>query len=242
MKTFILVLLSVILVQSQVLTVRGPGKIIKHTAYSLMYSENDEQAAWVAYELTQEEASYKRKRKDSFKQDKKISTGSASVNDYKGSGYDKGHLAPAGDMKLTEKIMSESFFMSNMNPQAPRFNRGIWKQLESQVRTWVVNDGTLHVITGPILDKIECKTIGFNYVSIPDYYYKAVVMVNDSVNKGIGFIMPNRKCKNRVKDYVVSIDTIEAILKMDLFYELEDSIENKIESVLDTLLWQWPER
>ena len=104
-------------------------QIVNHLGYSLSYNEKNEQASWVAYELTADQVRGTVKRKDSFRSDPLIKTGSASLSDYKGSGYDRGHLAPAADMKWSTTAMSESFFMSNMSPQLPGFNRGIWKKL-----------------------------------------------------------------------------------------------------------------
>ena len=105
----------------------------------------------VAYELTAQEVQGIVSRSDDFRADPEIITGSAALVDYRGSGYDRGHLAPAADMKWSEEAMSESFYMSNMSPQAPGFNRGIWKSLESRVRSWAVENGTVYVVTGGIL-------------------------------------------------------------------------------------------
>ena len=114
------------------------GETEHQTGYSLEHNEKTEQSFWVAYELTKEEVSGTVKRKDAFRSDPTISTGSAVLSDYKGSGYDRGHLAPAADMKWSKKVMSESFYMSNMSPQDPSFNRGIWKKLEEKVRDWLL--------------------------------------------------------------------------------------------------------
>jgi endonuclease G len=91
------------------------------------------------------------KRKDNFRSDPKVKTGSAALSDYKGSGYDRGHLAPAADFKWSATAMSESFYMSNMSPQVPGFNRGIWKNIESTVRNWAVENDEIYIVTGPVL-------------------------------------------------------------------------------------------
>ena len=109
---------------------------ISHLGYTLSYNEKHEQASWVAYELTAGELRGTIARTDNFKADASVTTGSASLADYRGSGFDRGHLAPAADMKWSREVMSESFFMSNMSPQEPGFNRGIWKKLEGKVRDW----------------------------------------------------------------------------------------------------------
>ncbi len=130
---------------------KNTAAIIHHHGYSLLYSEADEQALWVAYLLTCDETEGEHDRTDNFRADPEILTGSAELSDYKGSGYDRGHLAPAADLKWSSESISDSFYLSNMSPQAPGFNRGIWKELESWVRTKVVENFEIYVVTGPVL-------------------------------------------------------------------------------------------
>ncbi len=101
------------------------GQIVEHTYFTLSYSEDHEQAEWVYYELTPMLINGTQARTDNFRPDPKVSTVSAQLSDYKGSGYDRGHLCPAGDMKLNKTAMSETFYLSNMSPQEASFNRGI---------------------------------------------------------------------------------------------------------------------
>ena len=112
------------------------GEIIRHKYYTLSYNEDHEQANWVHYRLNPTFLNGTTPRINSFKVDPNVSTKSAELSDYKGSGYDRGHLAPAGDMKYSKESMIESFFMSNMSPQNPSFNRGIWRKLEEAIRRW----------------------------------------------------------------------------------------------------------
>ncbi len=112
------------------------GYLIQHTYFTLSYSETNRQAEWVAYNLTPSFINGPQERTDNFKIDPKVKSNPVGSGDYSGSGYDRGHLCPAGDMKLNLTSMSESFYMSNMSPQDPSFNRGIWETLESRVRTW----------------------------------------------------------------------------------------------------------
>ncbi|MBC7655437.1 MAG: DNA/RNA non-specific endonuclease, partial [Oligoflexus sp.] len=141
-------------------------KIITHTGYSLLYNETHEQANWIAYELTKAETNKLFKRTNKFIPDTKVKTGTASDKDYEGSGYDRGHLAPASDMGWSSIAMAESFYYSNMSPQTPSFNRGIWKNLEGLVRTWAVENNSIYIATGPVLTN-ELQTIGANKVSVP---------------------------------------------------------------------------
>jgi len=90
-------------------------------------------------------------------------TQSAVLADYKGSGYDRGHLCPAGDMKLDQHAMDETFFMSNLSPQTPAFNRDKWRELEEQVRKWGRQYDMTFIATGPILDTV-LGTIGENEI------------------------------------------------------------------------------
>ena len=154
MLLFVILIPSLSISQSQPLTLQqllpshtSNHQIIEHSAYILQYNEKYEHAEWVIYLLTQDRVADSFERTDNFRPDPKVITGSASLADYKGSGYDRGHLAPAADMKWSENVMSESFFMSNMSPQKPGFNRGIWKSLESIVRTWAIENNEIYIVT-----------------------------------------------------------------------------------------------
>ncbi|ADK81084.1 DNA/RNA non-specific endonuclease [Sediminispirochaeta smaragdinae] len=154
---------------------RTPENIVHHTGYSLLYSEENEQAVWVAYVLTAEEVAGNFDRNDNFRADSDIVTGSASLSDYKGSGYDRGHLAPAADLKWSRASMNDSFYLSNMSPQAPGFNRGVWKKLEEWVREEATAERAVCVVTGPILTDGPYETIGGNGVTVPKRYYKVLL-------------------------------------------------------------------
>ncbi len=212
--------------------------IISHTAYSLLYNEAHEQANWVAYELTKEETVKQYERSNKFVIDPKVLTGSANNNDYKGSGYDRGHLAPASDMGFSEISMKESFYYSNMSPQEASFNRGIWKKLEELVRTWAVENDKIYVVTGPILTS-GLQTIGANKVSVPRYYYKVILDYTEPGIKGIGFILPNAASSSPLQNYAVSIDSVEKFSKIDFFPSLPDDQEKLIEKTLCLNCWSW---
>ena len=214
-----------------------PGEqIVNHLGYSLSYNEQHEQPNWVGYELTIEELKGMVKRKNDFRTDPDIKTHSATLLDYRGSGYDRGHLAPAADMRWSPTAMSESFFMSNMSPQNPSFNRGIWKKLENKIRDWVINDLTIYVVTGGVLiDSLD--VIGENQVSIPNYYYKVVLDYTKPVIKGIGFILPNERSNLSLMNFAVSIDSVEIFTGIDFYYLLPDSIEDSIESIINLPAW-----
>jgi len=213
-------------------------QIISHIAYTLKYSEKHEQASWVAYTLKSSHTSGNVGRSNDFREDYKVSTESSSLSDYKGSGYDRGHLAPAGDMKWSSTAMSESFYMSNMSPQKPGFNRGIWKKLESNVRNWASDNGEIYVVTGPILTG-SYSSIGSNQVSIPDYYYKVILDYKEPEIKGIGFILPHQKSSSSLQSFAVTIDEVERRTGIDFYHALPDGIEEQTESTIDINKWSF---
>lgn len=216
-------------------------EIHSYKGYTLCYRESYEIAEWVSYTLTREELNGVTGRTDDFRSDPLISTGSASPADYKKSGFDRGHLAPAADMEWSVESVSESFLMSNMTPQAPQFNRGIWLNLESQVRKWAESFGEVTVVTGPVLEKSarEYDFIGENQVAVPEYFYKALLAKDDEGKfTAIGFIIPNKKCEGKIWDYEVTVDEIEKRTGLDFFSLLPDSIETPLESSIDFTKWE----
>lgn len=235
---FIIVPFSSLAAQSGLDVPRSPfdDQIVVHAAYKLGYAESHEQARWVGYELTLLEVQGDSERKDNFRVDPKVLTGSATPADYKGSGYDRGHLAPAADMKLSDLIMSESFYMSNMSPQDPGFNRGIWKKLEENVREWASSYGTVYVVTGPIF-QLNKGQIGANQVTVPGYYYKVILVHVEESTQAIGFILPNRSSAQSVLHYAVSVDEVEVKTQLDFFSGLPDDIEEMVESSTDFSTW-----
>lgn len=212
------------------------NQIIKHKYYSLSYSEADEQAEWVAYLLTSKMPSGVVERTDDFRPDPLVTTGSAALTDYAGSGYDRGHMCPAEYMSFSEEAMSETFYLSNMSPQDPSFNRGIWSSLEAQVRDWASDYDSLFVITGPVLTSNK-GTIGTNKVSVPKYYYKVILDYCQPDIKMIAFILPNEKGVGTLVSYAVTTDSVEMITGIDSFPALPDDIETTLESTFNPAEW-----
>jgi len=213
-----------------------PGQIVHHTYYTLGYSEKHEQALWVKYTLKKKQVGGKEPRSAKFYVDPLVKTGSADGDDYRRSGYDRGHLVPAADMSWNRKAMKESFYYSNMSPQAPSFNRGIWKELEEQVRRWAVKYDSVMVMAGPLFDTNE-PAIGDDKVTVPSRYYKVLVVNVKGKTKGVGFILPNQKSNRSLKKYMKSIDAVEKQAGIDFFSELPDSIEPSVEDHFETAVW-----
>ena len=216
----------------------GKGEIIEHTGYTLSYREEYEVPEWVAYELTREEVTTLAvERKDNFREDKTVSTGSATLQDYKKSGYDRGHMAPAADFRWSAEAMDDTFYLSNMCPQTHAFNAGIWSDLESAIRSMAYEDGSIYVVTGPVLTDGPYDTIGENGVAVPSYFYKVVLDYSEPTLKAIGFILPHENSKNPLSYFAVTVDEVEERTGLDFFPLLPDNTEEKLESSLDTSLW-----
>lgn len=222
-------------------TASNSAAVARHNYYTLEYNDDTELSRWVAYELTAEEVRGTTPRRDDFRGDPHITTGSAGENDYRGTGFDRGHLAPAGDMKITPQAMSESFYMSNIAPQRPDFNRGIWLTLENTVRTWAVENGAALIAVGPILDQREYQRIGSSGVAVPERFYKVILDYREPELKGIGFILPNRGSREPLQSYAVTIDEVERQTGIDFYSLLADDDEERLESSFDLSLWNFTE-
>ena len=218
-----------------------PGKydtLINRPGYALGYIEYHEQAAFVIYKLTAREALTKEAlRTNRFRSDPEIPTGSATTADYRRSGYDRGHLAPAADMAFSVQTMVDSFFMSNMSPQKPAFNRGIWKRLEEQVRQIAIREKAIYVVTGPILPKKKTVTIGANQVTVPTHYYKVIFDLTPP-RKMIGFILPNEGSDCPLEDFAVTVDVVEKATGLDFFSALPKAVQERLECTISVSAWE----
>jgi len=219
----------------------------EHSAMILQYSEEHEQAAWVAHMILPDISSGNHSRSNDFREDPKVSTGTAIEQDYflkfmqpdstyvyDGYGYDRGHLAPSADFRWSGQALSESYYYSNISPQVPEFNRKQWADLESALRHYVItHDVPLYIVTMPILDDgLSRVERSINGISIPEYYIKvAVDLVND---RGIAFMMPNAASVDVISSYALTIDEVEERTGYDFFHLINSS---NIESSLNKDQW-----
>lgn len=231
---FIFCFYSARAVSDTLLPTNNKGLTIKHTYFTLSYSGKDKQAEWVAYSLTPNLINGPQKRASKFMADPKITDGVGPSN-YTKSGYDRGHLCPAADMKLNSVSMNETFYMSNMSPQAPSFNRGIWSKLEDKVRDWALQKNGVYVVTGPLLNK-SCGVVS-NSITVPCAYYKIVFKQTKSGVEAIAFMLPNAGSSSSLNQFVVSIDYLETLTGIDFFASLSDIEEAKFESQVLTNNW-----
>jgi len=196
-------------------------QIVKHQYYTLSYNEKFEQAEWVAYELKKEYLKNNDFKRPYFIEDPKVTTGSADWRNYKKSGYDKGHLCPAGDMEFNENAYNDTFFTSNISPQKHDFNSGIWNRLEQKTRYWAEKYNDIYVVTGGIL-KDSDKKIGTEKVAVPKYFYKIILAKSGKEHKAIAFLIPNEDSDKSLYDFVVPIETLEKMTGIDFFPNLKN--------------------
>lgn len=211
--------------------------VVFHDFYTLSYAESHEQAEWVAYELKPEHISDKNIRRPDFELDPKVRSRSAHWSNYKRSGYDRGHLCPAGDRRFSYKAYQETFLTSNISPQNHDFNSGIWNRLEQKVRRWAKEKGDLYIVTGGVL-RNGLESIGSEKVTIPDAFYKIVTVKNRGGYKVIAFLVPNQPSSQSYFEFTVSVDALEAVTGIDFFPKLPDDIENELEATSDFRWWQ----
>ena len=211
------------------------GVVLYRKGYVLDHDNIKKEAIWVSYHLTDKYLVQNVKRADDFRPDSDLPKGQRSERiDYDKSGYDRGHLAPAEDMRRDKQTESETFLLSNMTPQiGPGFNRGIWKELEAKVRRWAKQRKNIYVMTGPIFENKNYKTIGPNRVAVPTSFYKIIVSCAPKGENldAIAFILPNKPIPSRIlRSYITTIDEVEKETGLDFLHDLDDQIEIKLEA------------
>ena len=214
------------------------NKIVKHDYYTLSYNEKYEQAEWVAYQLKSEMITQNHFNRPFFIEDNLVPTHSADWRDYKKSGFDKGHLCPAGDMKFSKKAFDDTFFTSNISPQKHDFNDGVWNRLESKVRYWAQKNNSIYVVTGGVLQE-NLPEIGRENVAVPNAFYK-VLLKNDGGNyKMIAFLVPSQDSDEPLYKFVISTDELEKLTGINFYPALPDSLENVLEKNKDYKDWSF---
>ena len=214
-----------------------PEQIITHIGYVVSYNSDWKIPNWVAYELTKEEVEGAVTRTNTFLRDPQVPYKKSAANsDYSNSGWDRGHMAPAGDMKWDKQAMEESFYFSNVCPQNKNLNSGVWNDLEIQVRELARQRGKIYVVCGPIVSK-QPKTIGTNKVVIPDAFFKALLQNKNGNWYAIAFLFANKSGRKPLSTYAMTVDDMQNITGIDFFPALPDSIEQKVESEVDFTKW-----
>jgi len=226
----------------------GKTQTIYRDGYVLEHSAVDKVPLWVCEHVTREELSGDLPRVNKFKPDPVLPEGErAELGDYRGSGYDRGHMAPAGNQTVDEPLKLETFFLSNMAPQTAALNRNIWAALEGEVRSWAEDDGEVWTITGPMFydpseedaskadGSLSFFTIGSNEVGVPTHCYKIVVRKTDrGESRAVGFVMENQKKQFakpfKFEKFIESIDVIEERTGLNFLPDLDARTEDQLET------------
>ncbi len=214
------------------------GAVVTHEHFMLSYNDPYEQAEWVAYMLKKEHMTYDDRKRPYFIEDPKVKTKSADWRNYKGSGYDRGHLCPAGDRRFSEQAYNETFYTSNISPQDRDFNAGVWNRLEMQIRQWAKRYGSVFVVTGGVLEN-GLKEIGREDVDVPRYYYKIVAKGDAKDLDVAAFLMEGKESSKPLKEFAVSVDEIEKRTGIDFFEKFQDKTEAKLEGEVELDGWKF---
>lgn len=225
-------------IASRLLPELNSNKVVKHKYYILSYSEPHEQAEWVAYQLRKNHLTYDNRRRPYFIEDPKVKSKSADWRNYKRSGFDRGHLCPAGDRRFSEFAYNETFYTSNISPQRKDFNAGVWNRLEQQVRQWCKRYGDLYVITGGVLEE-GLEEIGDEDVDVPNSFFKLVFRKENEKIRALAFLIPHAETQEPLQNFLVPIDELEHISKLNFFYEMEADKQHQIESSKEPGYWKF---
>lgn len=220
---------------------KSHGIIVQHTGFTLSYDTLNHNPFWVAWELTSKESRGRIDRVDEFMEDPEIPARHAvRESAYRGSGYSRGHMCPAGDQKWSTDAMHDSFYMSNMCPQTFELNKDWWDMLERAEREWARKEGSVYIVCGPIYDsnrKVKNVTKKKFFVGIPHRFFKVILSTRQGHEKAIGFIYRNDASQQYMEDCVCSVDDIERITGYDFFAPLEDKLENQLEKESNLDAW-----
>lgn len=207
----------------------------EYTGFKVSFNPERHIPNYVAWELTGAETEGTSPRSSRFFQDPDV-YGCATPDDYRNSGFDRGHMAPAADMKWSEQAMTDSHVMTNICPQNHALNSGRWSTLEKKCRQWAQRDSALWIICGPVLTDYLPQTIG-NGVSVPRRFFKVILAPYATPMRAIAFVMPNSYTDEQLEHLACTVDQVEEITGYDFFSCLPDSIENSIENSADLRTW-----
>lgn len=217
-----------------------PERIVEHTGFTVSFNREHNNPNWVAWELTAEEAEGSLPRVNDFEPDPKLPENHQVKHaDYTGSGYDRGHMVPAADMKWDSKAMNDCFYMSNICPQTHTLNAGGWETLESACRRWAKREGSVYIVCGPVYKGNRHKTIGNELkITVPEGFFKVVLSLREGSEKAIGFYYANSNAKQSMKATATTVNDIETLTGMDFFVNINDKLEERLESTFSLKDWK----
>lgn len=209
-----------------------PEQRLERKAYISSFNNRTLMPNWVAWKLTKARTNGHVSRKNvRFQEDYDVDERyRVSTFDYNRSGYDRGHLCPAGDNRWDYDAMTECFLMTNICPQGHDLNAGDWNDLENRCRSWARRYGEIYIVCGPIIYDKPRRRIGRGRkVSVPDAFFKVVLCMKGSP-KAIGFIFANDDGRHPLSSYVHPVDEVERVTGYDFFAQLPDQVERAVEA------------
>ena len=213
------------------------NQVLIRSSYVVSYNQTTKCPNWVAWHLTSEHTDGVFPRDNSYYEDEDVPSPRATNEDYRGSGWSRGHMCPAGDNKWDGVAMRESNLLTNMCPQHASLNSGVWNVIENDCRKWARKFGDVYIVCGPVLLNKEHETIGANKVVVPEAFFKVVLRMNPQP-AAIGFIIRNNEGKKKRDQFINTVDDVERITGMDFFPALPDDIENKVEAYANINDWK----
>ena len=213
------------------------SQLLRRKAYIVSYNKDTKCPNWVVWHLTAEHTDGLHQRSVSFYEEESIPIPRATNEDYKGTGWSRGHMCPAGDNKWDETAMYETFSLANICPQNAKLNSGLWNSIEIDCRRWAKQYGDIYIVCGPVFYKQEHETIGRNEVCVPEAFFKVVLCLNGKP-KGLGVVVKNNAGTKKKNLYYNSIDQVERITGIDFFPALPDDMENKVEAQTNLDDWR----
>lgn len=211
-------------------------RIIIRKAYTVSYNIETKIPNWVAWHLTDEHTEGDVPRDNSYYEDDEVPIPRATNEDYHGRGWSRGHMCPAGDNKWDAEAMRESNLLTNICPQHPSLNSGVWNVIERDCRKWAKKYGDVYIVCGPILMNREHETIGENKIVVPEAFFKVIFRQNPQP-AAIGYVIRNNEGNKKRDMFVNTVDDVERITGIDFFPSLPDDIENMVEASANINDW-----
>lgn len=213
------------------------GSLVKREGYALQYDHDCKIPHWVSYVMRESDLIKNVKRTNDFRPDPEIKNQQASLQDYKRSGYDRGHMARAGLFTKSKKLMSETFILSNIVPQDSYMNQnGAWRRVEDFEYESIIAFKEVLIVSGPVTGP-NMQRIGAGEVCVPNEVYK--VMYKEKPRPtAVAFIIPNYRTQEHFTTYAVTIDELEKVTGMDFLPELPDSLEKQVEGSFNLSDWK----
>lgn len=203
-----------------------PDTLLRYNGFDVHFNPSTHLPNYVAYELTAAEARGTLEREGKFHTDPHVRS-CATPTDYAQSGYDRGHLVPAGDLRFNTAAMRNSFVMTNIVPQSSRLNEGGWARLEEKIREWALRDEALLVMAGPVVTA-HAQRIGPTGVAVPEQFFKVVVAHHRVPPRAIAFVYDNAESDGNLADYAVPVDSLERLAGIRLFDGLPAPVANAL--------------